>query len=322
MLQRLDDRMMAHDAVRHLADRRAMEHQAQHPQIMGAGRMGKKKIGLEDARFNEEEEEEVHGGAMSSASRLHRLVGGRRKPSAREVGEKHLEAHEMAHEAMSGGAKRSEAYLQGGALSKHLRELHGEGFWDDFKKGFMSVVRPVAQIAKPILAVVPHPAAKAAALGMSALGLGKHNLHGKGVVDAVTGATQRGRVANPPASFARNTVGMGVAHGEGVRRHRVVESLGGEYADEVHSGVTHMEGSGLFSPLKKFGERIARSLDPTAAPRPRMKTREQLEGGAKRKHATNPNDARKRRGAEVSRLMREQGMSLGEASKHVKEHGY
>jgi hypothetical protein len=47
-------------------------------------------------------------------------------------------------------------------------------------------------------------------------------------------------------------------------------------------------------------------------------------GGRKKKTKRAPasaSDARRRRGAMVSKLMREKGMTLGEASKHIKEHG-
>jgi hypothetical protein len=44
--------------------------------------------------------------------------------------------------------------------------------------------------------------------------------------------------------------------------------------------------------------------------------------GKKRRAKAGASDARKKRGAEVSRLMREKGMTLGQASKHIKEHGY
>ena len=37
----------------------------------------------------------------------------------------------------------------------------------------MSVVRPVASIAKPILGLIPHPAAQAASAGLSLAGLGR-----------------------------------------------------------------------------------------------------------------------------------------------------
>lgn len=340
MLQRLDDRMNAHNATMKLADRRALEKQAQHPQILGAGRMGKVKMGLEDTKFENEEsesegEKEMKGGA-SPESRLNRLVGGRRKPSASRVGKAELKAHKLAHEAldMEGGAKHSEAYLQGGALSKHLRELHGEGWWDDFKSGFMSVIKPIASIAKPILAIAPHPAAKAASAGLSALGLGKgerlmvekhdakttgygrrrggkieyvapaqkKEFYKGGATDPITGATDNGRVANPPPSFARNTVGMGV------NRHRVVESTGGEYADQTSSGLS---GAGFLSSL---GIPVVSDIAGIFGLG--------KEGAKKTRAKAGPNDARKRRGAAVSRLMKEKGMTLGEASKYVKEHGF
>jgi len=43
--------------------------------------------------------------------------------------------------------------------------------------------------------------------------------------------------------------------------------------------------------------------------------------GKKKRRPAGPNDARRRRGAMVSKLMKEQGMSLAEASRHIKEHG-
>lgn len=43
------------------------------------------------------------------------------------------------------------------------------------------------------------------------------------------------------------------------------------------------------------------------------------EASGKKKRA--PSDARKKRGAMMSKLMKEKGMSLGEASKYIKEHG-
>ena len=44
-------------------------------------------------------------------------------------------------------------------------------------------------------------------------------------------------------------------------------------------------------------------------------------GGKKKRAPAAASDARRKRGAMVSKLMREKGMSLGEASKHIKEHG-
>lgn len=113
--------------------------------------------------------------------------------------------------------------------SKMVNSIQGAGFWDDFKSGFMSVVKPVASIAKPFLSMAgPYGAAGAA--GLSALGLGK----------------------------------MGDSDSE----------------DEV-----------------------------------------EVVGGRRTRAKAGPNDARRRRGAMVSKLMKEKGMSLGEASKYIKEHG-
>ena len=44
-------------------------------------------------------------------------------------------------------------------------------------------------------------------------------------------------------------------------------------------------------------------------------------GGRKTRAASGTSSARRARGAMVSKLMREQGMTLGQASKHIKEHG-
>jgi len=115
--------------------------------------------------------------------------------------------------------------------AKMMRDIKGAGFFDDFQRGFMSVIRPVASIAKPLLSLAgPYGAAGAA--GLSALGLG-----------------------------------MG--------------GMDSESEDEVDAV-----------------------------------------GGRRRKRASaGPNDARRARGAMVSRLMKERGMTLGEASKYIKQHG-
>jgi hypothetical protein len=169
----------------------------------------------------------------------------------------------------------------GKMLAQHLR---GSGFFDDFKRGFMSVVGPAASIAKPLLALVPHPGAKIASAGLGALGFGKTGGRSRkmtgGNMDLISGAVDNGRVANPPPSFERNTVGMGAPTGHPSMRHSINTMDGGAYTGGV-------EGC-----------------------------------GKKRRAKAGTGDARKRRGAEVSRLMREKGMTLGEASKHIKEHGY
>jgi hypothetical protein len=44
---------------------------------------------------------------------------------------------------MVGSGKHSEAKLLGQKLSKHVKDLHGGAFWDEFKEGFDMVLAPV-----------------------------------------------------------------------------------------------------------------------------------------------------------------------------------
>lgn len=92
---------------------------------------------------------------------LSQFRGGKKSASA--VGKKALELHKMEHEAME-----SEAHGMGRHLGQHITSLHGSGFFDDFAKGFMSV----AKVAKPLIGLIPHPAAQAASGVLGALGAG------------------------------------------------------------------------------------------------------------------------------------------------------
>jgi hypothetical protein len=83
----------------------------------------------------------------------------------------------------------SEATEMGLHLGKHLHSLHGAGFFDDFKRGFMSVVSPVAGIAKSVLPMMG-PEGMAASGVMNAIGLGK----------------RRGGVKPTPAQIIQNAV--------------------------------------------------------------------------------------------------------------------
>jgi hypothetical protein len=109
-----------------------------------------------------------------------------------------------------------------------------------------------------------------------------------------TGAVDVGRAANPGLMFARNTVGMGRVHPTAHARHRVRAAPEGVYFEGGYGGINHNNPTGTLN---------------TGA-------------GKKTRAKAGANDARKKRGAEVSRLMREKGMTLGQASKHIKEHGY
>ena len=97
------------------------------------------------------------------------------------------QGHAMAN--FEGGAKRRRKItakdimklgekLSGGAkLTPRERtladDIRGGGWWDDFKSGFMSVIKPVASVAKTVLPFVAPVAGSVASAGLSAIGLGK-----------------------------------------------------------------------------------------------------------------------------------------------------
>jgi hypothetical protein len=277
--------MEAHNHAMKLSDRRALEINAQHPQRAGRGKMGRTRRTLGETKFesdsDEEHDDNLEGkGHSAPGTRLSRLVGGGRakankKALSQKIGEKSEELHKLEHEAIE-----NDHYKQGGALASHLvqkygkehAEMFGSGFWDGVKK-VLGIVAPIAKIALPMIA--PGMGSVASA-GLSALGLGKSGSRKRGGnIDIMTGNNDVGRVANPPASFERNTVGMGQPANIMVSPNR-----------------HHLGGMGG------------------------------MVGGKKKRAKASPSDARRKRGQEVSRLMKQEGMTLGEASKHIKEHGY
>jgi len=261
--------MEAHEMASDLADRRALQISAQHPQRQGAGRMGKKRD-MDNTVLDPKVDEDVAGNLSGAGkhkspdARLKSLTGGRKKVSSKvleEVGKEALKEHKQQHDALA------EAELQGGMLSRHLREKYGDKHAEMFGMGFNNAMAPLK-----------------ARTG--------------GNVDLITGANDVGRVANPPPSFERNTVGMGVYSS----RHRVGTMGGGEYFEG--GGKKHDKSESESDEEKPTGKGVGAT------------------GGRKKRAPAGASDARRRRGQAVSRLMKEKGMTLGEASKHIKEHGY
>ena len=352
MLQRLPSLMEAHNEAMELSNRRALQINAQHPQRAGAGRMGRKKMDMDNTRLAEDSDSDhegnLKGGNIAPEQRLKRLVGRGKKPSAKkmeEIGEKSLSLHKAEHDAMGD----DEAHLQGGMLSRHLREkygdehahlfgsgflsdlgipvvselaglfglgkgdphavgeelarhLQGSGFWSDFADGFKNGFSAVMKPALAVGSLLPGQIGMASRLGSAGLGaLGMGHTGGRkvrmrgGAVDMTSGAVDTGRVANPPPSFQRNSVGMG--------RHRVPAVAGGAYIDGGNVGAT---GGAHTGGAHTGGAHTGGAHT----------------GGRKKRAPASAFDARRARGQAVSRLMKEKGMSLGEASRYVKEHGY
>lgn len=72
-------------------------------------------------------------------------------------------------------AKAASMGLSGNGRRKRVskKTMEGDGFFDDVWSGIKQGANTVAGIAKPLLGLVPHPAAQAAAAGLGVLGYGK-----------------------------------------------------------------------------------------------------------------------------------------------------
>ena len=188
----------------------------------------------------------------------------------------------------------SEATEMGLHLGKHLHSLHGAGFWSDFGNGFMSVIKPVAGIAKMALPLLG-PEGKVASGVLGTLGLGKPRKRRGGATNSDTGAY----------------FGKGTGAGR-ERDDRAMTGMG--MLGENGHGQRQMEGGGFLSDL---GIPIISNLAGAIG-----LGHPEMEGGRRRKRApAGPSDGRRARAEIVKKVMREKGMKMIEASKYVKAHG-
>lgn len=264
-----------------LGKSRAMELQMKSPQLL-------------DSNLLEPRTEDVIHGKGGGEAGLQRVIGSGKGKRGRP-------------RKMQGGSDgvMKDAHALGAKLSQQLSELHGKGFWDDFKEGFMSVVKPAASITKTVAGLIPDARAQGLSSVLGALGAGRkvrkggaapvsmppagvEVLHARmsHAKDGLAGQALGGQDVPPnglvpvaygnapqaPSSFKRNTVGMGHMAGAGQsRKAREDEKLGMEVAE-----------------LKK---KVSR-------------------GGAKKQSE---------RGKLISKVMKEKGLTLGQASKWIKE---
>ena len=271
---------MARLAGKQRGDMRAMEEQMErHNPVSGRG--ATPSMGMSQFRGgaygcgDEESDEELVGGGTGGMSRM---VG-----------------------AGTGGRKKkgmSEATQMGLHLGKHLHGLHGAGFFDDFKQGFMSVVGPVAGIAKSVLPMMG-PEGLAASGVMGALGLGKARrgrgklsiTHG-GATNSDTGAyLGKGREVDDRAMTGLGTGGM-------VRR-------GGGFLSDLGIPVVS-DLAGMFG-MGTGGDGTGAGTGAGT-------------GGRRRRAPAGPSDGRRKRADIVKKVMAEKGMKMIEASKYVKQH--
>jgi len=282
---------MARLAGKARGDMRAMEEQSErHNPVRGCG--ATPSMGLSQFRGGG-----TGGGEDSDSDE--ELVGGGAGEMTRMVG------------SGTGGRRRkgmSEATQMGLHLGKHLHKLHGGGFFDDFKQGFMSVISPVAGIAKSLLPLAG-PEGMAASGVMGALGLGKPRrrrgagkltiTHG-GATNSDTGAYEgMGRERDDMAMTGMGTgAGMLGEDGHGMRQG------GGFLSDLGIPIVSNL--AGMFG----MGNEGCGTGGTGAGT-----------GGRRRRAPAGPSDGRRKRAEIVKKVMAEKGMKMIEASKYVKAHG-
>lgn len=246
-----------------------------------------------------------------------------------------------ARRAYEGGM--SEATKMGLHLGKHLHSLHGAGFFDDFKKGFMSVIGPVAGVAKSVLPLLgPEGMAASGVLGAVGLGTGagraedmematrsavqllKNGASDSNVVAVLKKkpfhlskkdaeeVLEDAKAAHGLAKMKRGGVRTGAYEGKGKSSRAKKAQKIGEMELEQHE-LEHeaLEGSGFISDL---GIPIISNLAGAIGLG--------REGCGKKKRApAGPSDGRRARAEIVKKVMREKGMKMIDASKYVKEHG-
>ena len=187
-------------------------------------------------------------------------------------------------------AKNGGAYGMGRHLGTHLHSLHGSGFFDDFKQGFMSVVSPVANIAKSLLPLAGPEGAAASAV-MGAIGLGKRGRRKGAGLLGPGGTRQVGAGLLGPGGTRQ--VGAGAYGNEDV-------PAGAKFSSRLNGGVR----TGAY---EGKGKLVIKHL-------PEGDGTEIHEGSGRA-------DGRRARAAVVKRVMRERGVSMIEASKIVKREG-
>ena len=215
-------------------------------------------------------------------------------------------------------------------LEKMKPRLEGTGFWSDFADGFMSVVKPVASVAKTITGLIPHPGAQVASGVLSALGAGKNKLF----LDKMEAKYKGGRkFTKAEAKNLQMMKDKGMLQGAGFWSDfadgfmsvvkpvaSVVKNVTGliphPYA-QTASGVLSALGAGKKRgrPSKMKGGMKTQENEPHPAVKQIMKTGENadkvLDGGAKKKMTPYMQL--------IMKVKKDKNLSLKEAMKYVKD---
>jgi hypothetical protein len=128
-----------------------------------------------------------------------------------------------------------------------------------------------------------------------------HKMHGGAYMEKFMRGMGRAMLGEDGHGVRKGGVNTGKYEGEGVTSPNVGAGMSGRGKLEI---THHVGGRVIGAGMNVSGPGY-----------------EAVSGGKKKRAPAAPSDARRKRGAMVSKLMREEGMTLGEASKHIKMHG-
>lgn len=218
----------------------------------------------------------------------------------------------------TGGRKKkgmSEATAMGLHLGKHLHSLHGAGFWSDFGDGFMSVIRPVAGIAKSVAPLLG-PEGMAASGVMNAIGLGKAR-RGRGTGAGKLTITHGGATNSDTGAYrGKGRKGCGTGAGR-EREDRAMLGLGTGAGMLGQDGHGVRQGGGFLSDL---GIPVISNLAGMVGLGNEGMGTGAGTGGRRRRAPAGASDGRRKRAEVVKKVMAEKGLSMIDASKYVKAH--
>jgi len=339
---------MARLAGKHRGDMRAMEEEMErtnpisgranlrvdrrHMPIMGMG--ATPSMGLSQFRGGGTGAGDSDGEEMEGGGFLGDLVGQFNPMLGSVAGMVGLGNGDMTRMVGAGRKKKgmSEATQMGLHLGKHLHSLHGAGFFDDFKQGFMSVIRPVAGIAKSVAPLLG-PEGMAASGVMNAIGLGsaRRGARGRPRKGMGTGAgklviTHGGATNSDTGAYHGKGTGAGRGRrgcGTGAGRERddmAMMGMGTGAGMLGQDGHGVRQGGGFLSDLGipvisnlagmvGLGTGAGEGCGTGAGT-----------GGRRRRAPAGANDGRRKRAEVVKKVMADKGLSMIEASKYVKAH--
>jgi len=335
---------MARLAGKHRGDMRAMEEEMERTnpisgranlrvdrrQMPIAGSGATPSMGLSQFRgggtgAGSESDEEMEGGGFLSGmlGQFNPMLGSVASMAGLGHGDNMVGAGTGAG---TGGRRKkgmSEATQMGLHLGKHLHSLHGAGFWSDFGDGFMSVIRPVAGIAKSVAPLLG-PEGMAASGVMNAIGLGsaRRGARGRPRKGMGTGAgklviTHGGATNSDTGAYEgkgrRRGCGTGAGTGAGRERDDMAMMGMGTGAGMLgQDGHGICQGGGFLSDL---GIPVISNLAGMVGLGTGAGT-----GGRRRRAPAGASDGRRKRAEVVKRVMAEKGLSMIDASKYVKAH--